>query len=107
MRRHGYKGAFEMAATVDYLFGYDATAGVMADWMYEQLTERYVLDPENRKFMTESNPWALHGMAERFAGGSRARHVGRAATGNPRRDCAKRYWKPRVISRARQHPLAG
>ncbi|OBK15325.1 cobaltochelatase subunit CobN [Mycobacterium asiaticum] len=66
MRRHGYKGAFEMAATVDYLFGYDATAGVMADWMYEQLTERYVLDPENRKFMAESNPWALHGMAERL-----------------------------------------
>ncbi|MEK0964737.1 cobaltochelatase subunit CobN [Mycobacterium ulcerans] len=66
MRRHGYKGAFEMAATIDYLFGYDATAGVMADWMYEQLTERYVLDPENRKFMTESNPWALHGMAERL-----------------------------------------
>ncbi|MBY0441075.1 MAG: cobaltochelatase subunit CobN [Mycobacteriaceae bacterium] len=66
MRRHGYKGAFEMAATVDYLFGYDATAGVMADWMYEQLTERYVLDQENRKFMTESNPWALHGIAERL-----------------------------------------
>jgi cobaltochelatase CobN len=66
MRRHGYKGAFEMAATVDYLFGYDATAGVMADWMYEKLTEQYVLDPENRKFMTESNPWALHGMAERL-----------------------------------------
>ncbi len=66
MRRHGYKGAFEMAATVDYLFGYDATAGVMADWMYEQLAQRYVLDPENRKFMAESNPWALHGMAERL-----------------------------------------
>jgi cobaltochelatase CobN len=66
MRRHGYKGAFEMAATVDYLFGYDATAGVMADWMYEQLTEQYVLDPENRKFMAESNPWAMHGMAERL-----------------------------------------
>ncbi len=66
MRRHGYKGAFEMAATVDYLFGYDATAQVMADWMYEQLTERYVLDPENRKFMAESNPWALHSMSERL-----------------------------------------
>ncbi len=66
MRRHGYKGAFEMAATVDYLFGYDATAGVMADWMYERLTEAYVLDDENRKFMAESNPWALHGMAERL-----------------------------------------
>jgi cobaltochelatase CobN len=34
--------------------------------MYEQLTERYVLDAENRKFMAESNPWALHGMAERL-----------------------------------------
>lgn len=66
MRRHGYKGAFEMAATVDYLFGYDATAGVMADWMYEQLTQRYVLNAQNRTFMTESNPWALHGMAERL-----------------------------------------
>ncbi|SHL17650.1 cobaltochelatase CobN subunit [Pseudonocardia thermophila] len=66
MRRHGYKGAFEMAATVDYLFGYDATAGVVADWMYEKLTAEYVLDPDNRKFLQESNPWALHGMAERL-----------------------------------------
>ncbi|HTY27451.1 MAG TPA: cobaltochelatase subunit CobN, partial [Mycobacterium sp.] len=66
MRKHGYKGAFEMAATVDYLFGYDATAGVVADWMYEQLTQQYVLDPENRKFLDESNPWALHGMSERL-----------------------------------------
>lgn len=66
MRRHGYKGAFEMAATVDYLFGYDATAHVMADWMYDRLSQEYVLDPENRKFMEESNPWALHGMAERL-----------------------------------------
>ena len=55
-----------MAATVDYLFGYDATAGVMADWMYERLAHAYVLDAENRKFMAESNPWALHGMAERL-----------------------------------------
>ncbi|MDP1805534.1 MAG: cobaltochelatase subunit CobN, partial [Acidimicrobiales bacterium] len=39
MRAHGYKGAFEVAATVDYLFGYDATAGVVEDWMYERVTE--------------------------------------------------------------------
>ncbi|MDQ1734633.1 MAG: cobaltochelatase CobN [Pseudonocardiales bacterium] len=66
MQRHGYKGAFELAATVDYLFGYDATAGVVEDWMYEKVTEQYVLDPENRKFMEQSNPWALHGIAERL-----------------------------------------
>jgi cobaltochelatase CobN len=66
MRRHGYKGAFELAATVDYLFGYDATAGAVADWMYEAVTASYVLDPENRKFLAEANPWALHGMTERL-----------------------------------------
>ena len=66
MRRHGYKGAFELAATVDYLFGYDATAGVVADWMYEKLTATYALDPQMRKFFEQSNPWALHGIAERL-----------------------------------------
>lgn len=66
MTRHGYKGAFEMAATVDYLYGYDATAHVVQDWMYEKVTESYVGDPAVRKFMEESNPWALRAMAERL-----------------------------------------
>ena len=66
MRRHGYKGAFELAATVDYLFGYDATAGVVADWMYEQLAASYVFDAQTRDFMRQSNPWALRGIAERL-----------------------------------------
>ncbi|MEW1889646.1 cobaltochelatase subunit CobN [Streptomyces sp. NPDC085659] len=66
MRRHGYKGAFELAATVDYLFGYDATTGVVADWMYDKLTETYVLDPANRAFLEQANPWALHSIAERL-----------------------------------------
>jgi cobaltochelatase CobN len=55
-----------MAATVDYLFGFDATAQVVEDWMYEKVTETYVLDPENKKFLQASNPWALHGIAERL-----------------------------------------
>jgi cobaltochelatase CobN len=66
MRRHGYKGAFELAATVDYLFGYDATAHVVDDWMYERLAAEYVFDPENRAFMEKSNPWALRGITERL-----------------------------------------
>jgi cobaltochelatase CobN len=66
MQRHGYKGAFEMAATVDYLFGYDATAGVVEDWMYDKLTSEYVFDETNRAFMKKSNPWALRGIAERL-----------------------------------------
>ncbi|HEX5403486.1 MAG TPA: cobaltochelatase subunit CobN [Pseudonocardiaceae bacterium] len=66
MRRHGYKGAFELAATVDYLFGFDATAGVVDDWMYGQLAESYVFDDEVRDFMRQSNPWALRGVTERL-----------------------------------------
>jgi cobaltochelatase CobN len=66
MRRHGYKGAFELAATVDYLFGYDATAGVVDDWMYETLAQEYVFDDETRAFMEQSNPWALRGITERL-----------------------------------------
>ena len=66
MKRHGYKGAFELAATVDYMFGYDATAQVVEDWMYESVTESYVFDPETRRFFEESNPWALKGVVERL-----------------------------------------
>jgi len=66
MQQHGYKGAFEMAATVDYLFGYDATARVVEDWMYERVTEAYVADPAVRKFFEASNPWALRSIAERL-----------------------------------------
>jgi cobaltochelatase CobN len=66
MKRHGYKGAFELAATVDYLFGWDATTGVVTDWMYEQLSQSYVLDPDTRKFLETSNPWALRNITERL-----------------------------------------
>jgi cobaltochelatase CobN len=66
MQRHGYKGAFEMAATVDFLFGYDATAHVVDDWMYERVTDAYVRDPDVRKFFQHSNPWALTSIAERL-----------------------------------------
>ena len=66
MRRHGYKGAFEMAATVDYLYGYDATAGIVEGWMYAQVADEYVLNSEMQEFVRRSNPWALKGMAERL-----------------------------------------
>jgi cobaltochelatase CobN len=66
MIRHGYKGAAELAATVDYLFGYDAMAGVAEDWMYEQVAERYLLDPAVAEFMSRSNPWAARSISERL-----------------------------------------
>ncbi len=66
MQRHGYKGAFELAATVDYLFGFDATAGVVPDWMYESIAREYVLDDVNQAFLKHANPWALRGIVEKL-----------------------------------------
>ncbi|MCP2731916.1 cobaltochelatase subunit CobN, partial [Limnofasciculus baicalensis] len=64
--RHGYKGAFEMAATVDYLFAYDATANCVEDYMYQGVADAYLFDSKVQKFIQEKNPWALRDMAERL-----------------------------------------
>ena len=107
MRRHGYKGAFEMAATVDYLFGYDATAGVMADWMYERLTGGVRARRREPQVHGRVQPVgaARHGRAP--AGGGRPRHVGAARTGHPRRPARRCCWRPKASSRADQLRLSG
>ncbi|MEZ2246483.1 MAG: cobaltochelatase subunit CobN, partial [Microcoleus sp.] len=64
--RHGYKGAFEIAATVDFLFAYDATANCVEDFMYEGIAEAYIFDEKVQGFIQENNPWALRDMAERL-----------------------------------------
>jgi cobaltochelatase CobN len=66
MRRHGYKGGLELAATVDYLFGYDATAQVVDDWMYRSIADHYLRDEEMQQFFADSNPWAWQAIAERL-----------------------------------------
>jgi cobaltochelatase CobN len=66
VKRHGYKGAFEMAATVDYLFGFDATARVVGDHQYAMVADAYVLDAATRDFVSEHNPRALHDMLSRL-----------------------------------------
>ncbi|WUR15748.1 cobaltochelatase subunit CobN [[Empedobacter] haloabium] len=66
IQRHGYKGGLELTATVDYLFGYDATAQVMDDWMYEDVAQSYAFDPEMQRFLQEANPWAQNAITERL-----------------------------------------
>jgi len=64
--RHGYKGAFEMAATVDFLFAYDATAHCVEDHMYQGVAQAYLFDSDVQAFIQQKNPWALRDMAERL-----------------------------------------
>lgn len=64
--RHGYKGAFEMVATVDYLFAFSATTGAVANHHFELVYEAYLADDRVREFLEQSNPAGLKEMAERF-----------------------------------------
>ncbi len=64
--RHGYKGAFEIAATVDYLFAFAATARVVEDHHFQALYDAYLADDQVRQFIAEANPAALKEIAARF-----------------------------------------
>jgi cobaltochelatase CobN len=66
VKRHGYKGAFEMAATVDFLFAFDATTELIDDHQYALLADAYLLDPSTREFIQQHNPDALRDMTERM-----------------------------------------
>ena len=66
LKRHGYKGAQEVSGAVDIFFGWDATAEVAEDWMYDRITETYIENMENREWLEEHNPHAVLNISERL-----------------------------------------
>ncbi|PIE14009.1 MAG: cobaltochelatase subunit CobN [Rhodobacterales bacterium] len=66
VRRHGYKGAFEIAATVDYLFAFAATTGVVKGHHFDMVESAFLEDEATRDFIEEHNPAALREIAERL-----------------------------------------
>lgn len=64
--RHGYKGAFEIAATVDYMFAFAATTGAVRDHHFEAAYQAFIADERVRDFLRDKNPAALTELAERF-----------------------------------------
>ncbi len=64
MKKHGYKGAGDLATYVAVSYQWDATSEVMEDWMYEKYAEKYAFDKAMQEWMKEVNPWALHRIAE-------------------------------------------
>lgn len=64
--RHGYKGGFEMAATVDYLFAFAATARCVKDHHFDAVFQAYLGDDDVRAFLEGNNPAALREMSERL-----------------------------------------
>ncbi|MET0364927.1 MAG: cobaltochelatase subunit CobN [Sphingobium sp.] len=64
--RHGYKGAFEIAASVDFLFGFAATTRAVKDHHFDAVHAAFVEDEAVREFMAAANPAALRDMAARL-----------------------------------------
>jgi len=81
VKRHGYKGAFEIAATVDYMFAFAATTGAVRSHHFDLAFDAFMADDETRSFIRDNNPAALHDIAERF-----------------REAAARGLWTPRLNS---------
>lgn len=64
MKKHGYKGAADLANYVTHSYQWDATSDIMEDWMYEKYAEKYALDAGMQEWMKKVNPWALQRIAE-------------------------------------------
>ena len=66
MQRHGYKGGFEMAATLDYVFAFAATTGMVENHHFDAVHAAFMEDESVLEFLEKKNPHALREMAERF-----------------------------------------
>ncbi len=66
MKRHGYKGAGDISHVMDIVLGWDATAEVIDDWMYEKIANSYALDPEMQEWLKEVNPYALQNILDKL-----------------------------------------
>mgnify|MGYP000870752376 CR=1 FL=1 len=66
LKRHGYKGAGDISKVMDIIIGWDATADVMEDWMYERVASKYALDPEMRDWLKKVNPYALQNILDKL-----------------------------------------
>lgn len=66
LKRHGYKGAGDISKVMDIIIGWDATAQLMEDWMYERVANRYALDPDMQKWFKEVNPYALQNILDKL-----------------------------------------
>ena len=66
MLQHGYEGVRQIEATVTNTMGWSATTGQVAPWVYQQLTQTFVLDDEMRARLAELNPVASAKVANRL-----------------------------------------
>ncbi len=66
MLAHGYEGVRQIEASITNTVGWSATTGQVQPWVYQRLSETYVLDPEMRERLAALNPVATQNVATRL-----------------------------------------
>jgi magnesium chelatase subunit H len=77
MLKHGYEGVRQIEVHVSNTMGWSATTGQVQPWVYQQLSETFMLDPEMRERLAKLNPTASAKMVNRLLEAS-----------------DRQYWKP-------------
>ncbi len=66
LKPHGFRGVQEIMNAIEYTFAWDATSDAVDDWEYQAAAEHFLFTAENRQWIEENNPYALHSMAGRL-----------------------------------------
>ncbi|MCQ2085511.1 MAG: cobaltochelatase subunit CobN, partial [archaeon] len=66
LKEHGYRGAAEMANLTEFTLAWGATSDVAEDWMYEGLTDKFLLDKDTKEWMEDVNPYAMMNILTRL-----------------------------------------
>ena len=77
MLAHGYEGVRQIESAITNTMGWSATTGQVAPWVYQQLTQTFMLDPAMRDRLAQLNPHASAKVAQRLLEAS-----------------ARQYWTP-------------
>jgi magnesium chelatase subunit H len=66
MLEHGYEGVRQIEVHITNTMGWSATTGQVQPWVYQQLTETFMLDPAMRERLARLNPTASAKVASRL-----------------------------------------
>ncbi|WP_010184117.1 magnesium chelatase subunit H [Sphingomonas sp. PAMC 26605] len=84
--RHGYEGVRQIEGSVTTTMGWSATTGEVDPWVYQRISETYVLDAEMRERIAALNPKASARVANRLIEASE-----------------RNYWSPDAATLAALH----
>ena len=66
MKAHGYKGAGDLSKRIGRVYGFGATTGQVDNWIFDEIAETFMLDPEMKRWFQEVNPWAMEEIGRRL-----------------------------------------